>query len=349
MNKDFSLDFDTLEESEVEKCDLIIAQHFVGFPVAQIKLFDLAKKFDIPILEDLVQSGSLYSRYNTHESLGRSHCPDVAVWSCGMDKIPSALGGGLGYFAKTQHGVRLFEKANAIHETFPIDSLNARFVSLVNQFIWKMITGVGPFFWVLPVTGFVFYIVGIMKRGHFVKWYEIALSVRSSKTVVPFAHEFRKFLRRPNRAHLLAIAHSMSPAWVRKYNRIAQHERRMRKILLENMPEQCREKVFPWLTQEALAAHLENEGAIAEFTWACAPPGERERLELLEHMNDWFVMCIINTSWLYWEGGAPHCENSKAFCDGMLMLPNFRNMNDRSCKYVARALTAWCEKKYPEK
>ena len=82
---DWSLDEAAMDEDQVRTCDLIFCQQFFGVPFAQNKLFEMGRKHNIPILEDCVQSGSLYGNYKG--------CPqaDITIWSGGLDKTPSAF------------------------------------------------------------------------------------------------------------------------------------------------------------------------------------------------------------------------------------------------------------------
>ena len=90
--EDWTLDSDMIEEEDVASCDLIMCQHLFGLPFCQDKLFELGKKNNIPILEDCVQSGSLFGEYTGDP---RS---DVVMYSGGLDKTPQCFGAGFGYF-----------------------------------------------------------------------------------------------------------------------------------------------------------------------------------------------------------------------------------------------------------
>jgi dTDP-4-amino-4,6-dideoxygalactose transaminase len=58
--EDWTLDQDSIDKDEITNCDLILSKHLFGVPFDQNKLFELGKKFNIPILEDCVQSGSMF-------------------------------------------------------------------------------------------------------------------------------------------------------------------------------------------------------------------------------------------------------------------------------------------------
>ena len=93
------------------------------------------RRHNVPILEDCVQSGSLFGRYTGDP---RS---DVVMYSGGLDKTPQCFGAGFGYFRDSHFGNHLYEKRPYFNDicilTGFIDTLNSllRFASMAKVFI----------------------------------------------------------------------------------------------------------------------------------------------------------------------------------------------------------------------
>ena len=102
--EDWTLDSDSIDEAELASCDLIMCQHLFGLPFRQERLFEVGRRSGVPILEDCVQSGSLFGRYTGDP---RS---DVVMYSGGLDKTPQCFGAGFGYFRDSHFGNHLYEK-----------------------------------------------------------------------------------------------------------------------------------------------------------------------------------------------------------------------------------------------
>eukprot|EP01084_Bolivina_argentea_P099715 179215_1 len=132
--EDWTLQQDTVRESEMRQCDLILCQNLFGVPLDQDVLWEMGRKLDIPILEDCVQSGSLFSSYKGHK------LSDVVIWSGGLDKTPSCFGGGFGYFNNTKHGNALCQSVTQVHNALEIALCKSRFLWLCNQTIHLIIT-----------------------------------------------------------------------------------------------------------------------------------------------------------------------------------------------------------------
>ena len=113
---DFTMDTFSMDEAQVASCDLILVQHLFGVPMPQSALFRLARKLRIPIVEDCVQSGSLFSKYQGNAA------SDVCFWSGGLDKTPSCFGGGFGYFKNSPHGNALYKVSHQF-ETMLVSDL----------------------------------------------------------------------------------------------------------------------------------------------------------------------------------------------------------------------------------
>eukprot|EP01083_Nonionella_stella_P150244 478322_1 len=134
--KDWTIDESQINEEEIRSCDLILCQHFFGVPFEQNVLFQLGHKFNVLILEDLVQSGSLFGKYRGHKF------SDICLWSGGADKTPACFGAGFGYFRDTQHGNALYQHCNTIMSSsqYKIESFKDRLLSLLKQSIYLIWT-----------------------------------------------------------------------------------------------------------------------------------------------------------------------------------------------------------------
>lgn len=325
----WTLDQDSIDEEEVKTCDMIICQHLFGVPFVQDKLFELGNKHSIPILEDCVQSGSLYGKYKGD---ARS---DVVMYSGGLDKTPNCFGGGLGYFRNSHFGKHLYQKCSAYHETLPMDTWKARWTTCTNQMIHLVLAK--NMFGILSLLGLVSYL-SEPERG-FINWYAMSLRVRQNKSITPFQHAESGFLRKPSVFQLQSMLYAMTIKRP-QYARIAQREVEARDLLLSNIPKQYHTALFPWFTKELLYRHRENLG-VSEFTWVVNPRGDRK--ELCDFLNNNFMITMINTTWEYEEKSnkkvSAHINNN------LIYIPNINEMNDEQIRYVAATLTKFCEKR----
>lgn len=325
---DWTLDQDSIDEKEIATCDLILCQHLFGLPFVQDKLFQLGNKYSIPVLEDCVQSGSLYGKYK-----GDARA-DIVMYSGGLDKTPQCFGGGLGYFRNTHFGNHFYQKCLSYHESLPMDTWKARLTSCFNQLIHLMIAK--NTFGMNNLLGLVAY-VWISERGDFIKWYALSLKVRTAKAITPFQHAESGFLRKPTVYQLQSIMHGMTTKKVH-YTRIQQRELQGRDLLLKSIPQQYHSGLFPWYTKEVLQRHKDNQG-ISEFTWVVSPKGDR--MELCEFLNDHFVVTLINTTWEFDEKTSKLV--SKDINNNLIYLPNINQMTDDQITYTASILTKYCQ------
>jgi hypothetical protein len=326
---DWTLNEATIDEAKIAECDLILCQNLFGVPLAQDKLFALGRKYNIPVMEDCVQSGSLFGQHKGHS------LADFVVWSCGLDKTPACLGGGLGHFRSTPQGMRMYRMCKERHDTFAIDSFKDRAIGVGNQTLHVMLAHNA--FGINNLFGILAYYFFSRKRHDYIQWYAMSLSVRKDKKFTPFQHATSKFCRQPSAYQLLAIRYGMNLK--RMYTRIALHEVSARAALLGEIPSQYHTKLFPWLTSSVLEQHVSN-GGISEFTWVAAPSPER-RQELCQFLNDHFVISMINTTW----ESTQLMPVGQTVCDSLVYLPNLNHSNQRNIRYLGQVLTKWCETK----
>lgn len=331
---DWTLDQDSIDEKEISSCDLILCQHLFGLPLNQDRLIDLGKKYSIPVLEDCVQSGSLFGKYHGHP---RS---DIVMYSGGLDKTPQSFGAGLGYFRNTPAGNHFYNKCLAYHESLPMDTWKARLTACFNQTIHLMIAK--NTFNVNNLLGLVAY-VWISERGDFIKWYALSLKVRQAKAITPFQHAESGFLRKPTVYQLESILYAITTKKPH-YQGIIQRELEARELLLSNIPQQYHSGLFPWLTPQVIQQHKDNRG-ISEFTWVVSPKGDR--MGLCAYLNDHFVVTLINTTWESNEKTTKLV--AKDINNNLVYLPNLNQMDDDQIRHTASILTKYCESLEPQK
>jgi hypothetical protein len=278
---DWTLNEESINEEEFSKCDMVMCQHLFGVPFQQSKFFELGKKYNIPIVEDCVQSGSLFGKYKGNKD------SDVVLYSGGLDKTPASFGAGYGFFRDSQHGNDFFEKCKKVHDSCPLDTWKARFIGCFNQTLHLMIAKNS--FWINSLLGLVAYVL-VSERGDYINWYKMSLKIRKNKSVTPFQHAESGFLRRPSVYHLMSMKHGLSKA--SQYKRIALQEISKRDLLLASIPVKYHSYLFPWLTKAVLDAHRDNLG-ISEFSWVYAPT-KGGRSELCQFMNERFLIALIS-------------------------------------------------------
>lgn len=326
---DWTLDQNSIDEEEIKTCDLILCQHLFGYPFAQDRLFELGNKYNIPVLEDCVQSGSMFGAYRGNKRA------DAVMYSCGLDKTPQAFGGGLGYFRNTPFGNHLFRKCKAYHESLPMDTWKARFMTCAAQMIHLMIAK--NKFGINSLLGLVAY-VWLSERGGPIKFYALSLKVRKAKAITPFQHAESGFCKRPNVWQLQSILYGLTTKKPH-YRQIAQREVEARNLLLSQIPNEYHRKLFPWYTPQVLQTHRDNLG-ISEFTWVFNPKEDGDRMELCEYLNDRFIVTMINTTWEFDEKTTKHV--SKDINNNLVYLPNINQMNDAQIRHTASILTQYC-------
>lgn len=168
FREDYTLDQNSVDPVQVRQCDVIFCQHIFGVPLEQDIFWQLGQQYGIPVVEDCVQSGSLYGKYKGHPS------SDIILWSGGLDKTPSCLGGGFAHFRNTKHGLRLYDKVHAMYNSYPVDSFTNRFISVLKQSIHLIISKNA--FYVIQIVGTIAYFV-FTKRGEYIKMYPLVLKV----------------------------------------------------------------------------------------------------------------------------------------------------------------------------
>lgn len=324
---DWSVDQGAIDEKEIMKCDLVLCQNLFGVPLVQDALFKLGRKHNVPVMEDCVQSGSLYGNYKGHP------LADFVVWSCGLDKTPSCLGGGLGHFRSTPQGTRLYRMVKERHDTLPVDTLRDRAIAVCNQTLHVMLARNA--FGIIWIFGCLAYYFFSRKRHDNIQWYEMSLSIRKDKKFTPFQHATSKFCRQPSPFQLLSIQYGMNLK--NMYLRIAAHEQWARTTLLSNIPSEHHAKLFPWLTNSVLEQHRSN-GGVSEFTWVAAPSAER-RQHLCQFLNDHYIITMINTTWECTQ----QMPTGQGVCDTLVYIPNLNHMRKGQLQYLAKVLTKWAE------
>jgi hypothetical protein len=299
-----------------------------GVPFDQDTLFQLGKKYNIPVVEDCVQSGSLFGNYKGNP------LSDVIMYSGGLDKTPQCFGAGMGFFRKTTPwGRKLYEESLAFHNQLPLDTWKSRFVSCFNQFIHLMIAK--DSFGINNLLGLIAY-VWVSDRGDYVNWYAIALKVRKNKAITPFQHAESGFLRKPSVYQLQSMMYGLSSK-KSHYSHHAQRELERRDLLLSNIPTNYHRSLFPWWTEKVLQTHEDNRG-ICEFSWVVSPKGER--MNLCQFLNDHFLISMINTTWEYHE----FTKNpvGKDINNRLVYLPNNAQLTNAQIVYVGQVLTKYC-------
>jgi hypothetical protein len=321
FNKDdWTLNQDSIDETEFQTCQLVLCQHLFGVPLKQGRLVALGHKYKIPILEDCVQSGSLYGKYKGHPG------SDIIIYSGGLDKTPQCFGAGLGYFRNTLRGNHLYQKCSTFHRSLPMDTWEARFSSCFNQLVHLMfaknVAGINN------LIGLFAYI-SMSDRGDFIQWHNISYKIRKSKTIAPFQHAEAAFLRRPTIFQLQSILHGLSKH--DDYRRMARQEIEGRNLLLSKIPKEYHAQLFPWMTDLLLQLHETNQG-ISEFTWVTPLQGSGHRTELCQFLNDHFLIPMINTTWET-DPKTPGNSVSKEINDSLVYLPNINELTPSQIEF----------------
>jgi hypothetical protein len=326
-SNDWSLNEDSVDEDEFKRCDLLICQHVFGVPFPYRRLPKLAKKYNIPILEDCVQSGSLPGNYR---GLPES---DIIMYSGGLDKTPPCFGAGFGFFRKTTWGNDMYQHCCVIHDALPVDTWQKRFVTCVLIMLHLMIAKNS--FGFNNLMGLIAY-VWVTNRGDFINWYAMSFKIRNAKAITPFQHKESGFLRKPSTYQLQSMLYGLSRK--DQLTKMAQHELKGRDLLLSSIPSQYHEALFPWLTSEVLARYKKYEG-VSEFAWVVSPIGDRTHL--CEFLNAHFIVLLVNTTWEISQGSK--LSVGKHINDNLVYLPNINEMNESQIINVGKMLTLYCQ------
>lgn len=312
---DFTLNDKEIDESKISKCDLIICQHIFAVPLDQTILFKYGKKYNIPILEDCVQSGSLFGKYRGNQ------LSDIMIWSGGMDKTPSCFGGGFGYFNDTIHGNKLYKLINNNYiNKFKIDTFSSRFMGLFTQCIH------------LCITKNYFYVINFVGLFSSSKWYELALKTRKNKSITPFQHKNTIFLRKPSIYQLYSIKYGLN----KSYDKFINEEIRKRNLFLKNILPKYQNIIFPWLTNKVILEYNNNRG-ISEFTWIYTG-FDNDRIKLNDYLCNNLFISLINTTWTH----SNNKSNGAYINNNLTYLPNLNELNDNDIIKLAQVLTKYC-------
>merc|ERR1719249_97639 len=238
---DWTLDTSTIDEEEFKSCDMVLCMHLFGVPFDQDILFELGHKFGIPVIEDCVQSGSLFSNYKGHS------LSDVTFWSGGLDKTPSCFGGGFGFFKGTEHGKDLYDATVNMLSDFELDTWKDRFMSLMNQ--WLHLVLAKNYFFIINLIGYTW------ATALDAKWHELQLKVRKNKAIAPFQHRKSIYLRKPSLYQLMSIRHGIN----KNYSDFAAQEIVKRDLFLKCIPKQDQLVLFPWMTPKLLQQMRDNQ------------------------------------------------------------------------------------------
>jgi dTDP-4-amino-4,6-dideoxygalactose transaminase len=328
---DWTLDEASIDEAEFSKCDLVLCQHLFGVPFDQDKLFELGKKYDIPIIEDCVQSGSLFGNYKGN------HQSDVIMYSGGLDKTPQCFGAGMAVFrTTTPWGRTLYDESLQFHNQLPVDTWTSRLESCSKQLIHLMIAtdafGINN---LLALIGYVW----LSERGDYLKWYAIALKIRKNKAMTPFQHAASGFLKQPSVYQLQSIRYGLLGK-KHHYQHHAQRELERRDLLLSSIPTQYHRILFPWWTTKVLQSHRDNRG-ICEFSWVVAP--KDERMNLCQFLNDHFWITTINTTWEHHDGNTKNAMPvGKDINNRLVYLPNNAQLTNAQIVKLGHDLTKYC-------
>ena len=107
------------------RADVCVVTHLFGRDIDLSALEAYARAHaECLILEDRVQGGTLATQRS-------SDLVDVSMYSCGMDKLPCALGGGYGHFS--DRVAWLERRARAIIEQYPCETEWSRLVCLLKK------------------------------------------------------------------------------------------------------------------------------------------------------------------------------------------------------------------------
>eukprot|EP00529_Nitzschia_sp_RCC80_P000974 CAMPEP_0113477068 /NCGR_PEP_ID=MMETSP0014_2-20120614/20010_1 /TAXON_ID=2857 /ORGANISM="Nitzschia sp." /LENGTH=547 /DNA_ID=CAMNT_0000370137 /DNA_START=56 /DNA_END=1699 /DNA_ORIENTATION=+ /assembly_acc=CAM_ASM_000159 len=324
---DWTLQQELVDEQQFKSCDLLLVQHVFGQPMNHDKLVRLAKKYDIPILEDCVQSGSLFSKYRGYTE------SDIIMYSGGLDKTPPCFGGGFAMFRNTPHGNEFYDYCSAIHNVLPTDTWSSRFVTCITIALHVMIAK--NLFEINTLLGLVSY-VWVTERGEYINWFAISLKVRKAKIITPFQHTESGFLRKPSVYQLRSMLYGLSKR--SDLQLVAENERKGRDLLLSCIPPKYRLALFPFLTDESLELYKTNSG-VSEFSWVVSPIGDR--MHLCQHFNDQFLVSMVNTTWEISE--TTKASISRTANNNLIYLPNINEMTERQIKKVGRVLTMYCQ------
>eukprot|EP00522_Entomoneis_paludosa_P007728 CAMPEP_0172439490 /NCGR_PEP_ID=MMETSP1065-20121228/460_1 /TAXON_ID=265537 /ORGANISM="Amphiprora paludosa, Strain CCMP125" /LENGTH=505 /DNA_ID=CAMNT_0013188177 /DNA_START=77 /DNA_END=1594 /DNA_ORIENTATION=- len=321
---DWTVKHDQIQEAQIAQCHVIFHQNLFGVPLQQDKLLDLGRKLNLLIVEDCVQSGSMYGNYKGD---ARS---DVVMWSGGFDKTPSCLGAGIGHYRPTPYGDAMFDSCQSMMSSFALDQ--HRMSTMFNQLLHLGIAK-NSFSVVLYLGGLV--VAYLLKRED-LQLHDMAFCVRTNKSVTPFQSAKDKFCHQPSNWQLLSMIYGIGKQ--RHYEHIAREEVEKRVLLLQKVPSQYHATIWPWLTPENLDLHQSNLG-VSEFTWIfCAP---EERVPLIKFLSKHGLIVLINTTWEH------HTKTQlvmgKRICEGLVYLPNLNEMSRKDVLRMAEVVTMWCE------
>eukprot|EP01083_Nonionella_stella_P287903 980056_1 len=250
----------------------------------------------------------------------------------GLIRLQHVLVQGFGYFRDTQHGNALYQHCNTIMSSsqYKIGSFKDRLLSLLKQSIYLIWTKNN--FYLAPVMVMIWYFT-----HNSVKLYHLSLAFRKNKTVSAFQHQINLFMKKPSIYQLYSIQFGLS----KNYDAICDDDVRKRNLLLNNIPKQYHEALFPWITDETKEKYRMNKG-IATYSWVYT-----QHIGDLDQFNDYLcdsgIWHLINTTWVHESKSKDN--TAKDICQKMVHTPNLAEMDDRQIVYLSNVLTQYCNQK----
>ncbi len=155
--KTFNIDTDKIEEKITERTKAIIAQHTFGNPAEMDKIMEIAKKYNLFVIEDCAHSlGSEYKGRKTG-TFG-----DAAFFSFGRDKVISSVSGGM----VTTNNPKLGEKIKEFRNKMPYPKKSFVIKQLLHPIITFKALKLYYFFYIGKVAMFLASSLGLATKAY---------------------------------------------------------------------------------------------------------------------------------------------------------------------------------------
>ena len=276
--------------NKIEKYDICLVTHMFGKDMNMDILADLNS--DCIIIEDRVQGGSITKRFS-------NDIINISLYSCGMDKIPCALGGGVSYiknnldFNMTE---LLYERICSYSEESKLYSLYLLLIKVPTYLLYNIRCFLLIILYSLYITN--------------INLHKVTCSYR--KVNPGFSHD--DYLKKPSSGLITNINKSFKNS-----KKIEKRIELKTKMFFSYLPDNIIRKYFPWKGDNILYT---NYNTIYIKT---------DMLEFTKLLSDKHILYLINPTYKIF-------NDNDNLTEKFIYLPCLINMTRKEMEYLANII-----------
>lgn len=311
MNSDYS--FDDIPD-DLTNCDLLILYHLWGLAYDFDNIIQIAKTSNIFVFEDLVQGGGMVP-FSKDPFLGHGGS-DIIVWSGALDKTISTLGNGF-----------FIDKNEFLTDEFISQHSNGTRTSChrFHKLLWGVL---GYIILNNPCQIWKLFTILLQLFG-----YSVMDAVNWSLVNRSKSFDHGVTLAQPSLAALYSIRFTI---WFDDYTQMERSEKNKLMVFRQCLSDDAWTTLFPHLAGRKSDKTDYFDKGISECFY-CFDAFKNLKPFLDKHG----FICVPQQSWMAFADDKPESSEQKLL-DGMLLLPNFHNLNNQNIRTLAELLTKYC-------